>query len=104
LYRIELHVNNASWIPLKPSLEHLHSQSNAWLEDKYLWNIGNLFLLDANLNNKINNKDFITKKSAILKKSNILSTNQSIKDYTKWGKDEILDRREKILKYYYENI
>lgn len=104
LQRLELNINNSSSIILKPSVEHLFSQSEKWLKDEIIWNIWNLFLLDSNLNSDLQSKDFKLKKESILKKSSIKSTNEYILKKDKWGEDEIMERRKFITDFYYKNI
>lgn len=85
------------------NIEHImpNTLSKAWkidknIHEKYLWRLGNLALLDENLNKKISNQSFEEKKKRY--KDSIIYPNQELTTYTKWTSLEIEDRQKKLAK------
>ena len=75
--------------------------SKAWkidknIHEKYLWRLGNLALLDENLNKKISNQSFEEKKKRY--KDSIIYPNHELTTYTQWTALEIEDRQKKLAK------
>lgn len=87
----------------KVNIEHImpNTLSKAWktdknIHEKYLWRLGNLALLDENLNKKISNQSFKEKKKRY--KNSMIYPNQELTTYTKWTALEIEDRQKKLAK------
>lgn len=87
----------------KVNIEHImpNTLSKAWktdknIHEKYLWRLGNLALLDENLNKKISNQSFEEKKKRY--KNSMIYPNQELTTYTKWTALEIEDRQKKLAK------
>lgn len=85
------------------NIEHIMPKtlSKAWkidknIHEKYLWRLGNLALLDENLNKKISNQSFEEKKKRY--KDSIIYPNQELTTYTQWTALEIEDRQKKLAK------
>lgn len=85
------------------NIEHIMPKtlSKVWkidkkIHEKYLWRLGNLALLDENLNKKISNQSFEEKKKRY--KDSIIYPNQELTTYTKWTALEIEDRQKKLAK------
>lgn len=75
----------------KMTIEHIASQSKGKANGiKYYGTIGNLLLVDKNLNGSLDSKDFSTKLSKLVSSSVFLDDN--IKNASKWEDNEILTR------------
>jgi uncharacterized protein with ParB-like and HNH nuclease domain len=109
LSKIEYKMQNSNIQLHNMSIEHIYPESpksDEWdkIEEKYIYNIGNLVLLDAELNSKIGNINYQKKKNEILKKSKILSTKDILNNNQKWTENEIIKRRNDLVDYTYDNI
>jgi uncharacterized protein with ParB-like and HNH nuclease domain len=88
------------------SIEHIYPEkfNEYWdmIEEKYIKNIGNLVLLDKNINSKIGNKSFDDKKTIILAESTLITTKEVFKNNSFWNKEKILERREELIELLYK--
>ncbi|MFS6938888.1 DUF262 domain-containing protein [Neisseria animaloris] len=105
LKKLEFLEQNSNISFHKISLEHLYPASyDNWPKLQNFDNIkyiGNLVLLDSDLNSKLGNKDFDYKKEKILRESKIITTKLAIKDKEKWCDEEINERTNRIVEEYY---
>lgn len=109
LKKIEFHFQKNSIEIINPSLEHIYPEkpTKDWKTLKnevLLKNIGNLVLLDANLNSKIGNKKYSIKKKIVLKESTILSTKEVFNNVDEWSDSEIKNRRNSIVELMYNDV
>lgn len=109
LRKIELKSQNNNIAIINSSLEHIFPENpdDSWdeLNDRTLVkNIGNIVLLDSNLNSKIGNKNYSIKKRIIIEKSTLVSTKQVFNNSSKWGDSEIKNRKYNISKFMYNSI
>jgi len=83
------------------SLEHIYPEKfdNHWnkIDLIYIKNIGNLVLLDKDINSKVGNKDYKTKKAIITNDSTLITTKEVFSKYIDWNQDKIEDRKEKLI-------
>lgn len=86
------------------SIEHLYPKSMKWgkLDKKLISSVGNLLLLDRQLNNELKDKDYLSKKTECLKVTKINSTLNVLNNHAKWGKIEIEEREAQIIKDSYD--
>lgn len=82
------------------SVEHILPEI---LGDNDTQNIGNLILLEQDLNRRCGNEDYSQKKS-IYSESSYTEVKQFISDYKTWSKIDIKDRAKKLAKFYYDCI
>lgn len=82
------------------SVEHILPEI---LGDNDTQNIGNLILLEQDLNRRCGNEDYSQKKS-IYSESSYTEVKQFISDYETWSKIDIKDRAKKLAKFYYDCI
>jgi hypothetical protein len=99
---------NSNAILINTSIEHIYPEKpndkwNKLSDNKLIQNIGNLVLLDKELNSKIGNKDYLTKQNMILNKSQILST-KNVFENQQWGDNEIIKRRDALINELYTNV
>jgi len=96
-YNIELH---------DVSIEHICPEKfdTSWqdIDEKYIGSIGNLVLLDKNINSKIGNKDYPSKKKIILKESTLITTKEIFNENEKWNIDSIKNRQNQLIEKLYE--
>ncbi len=88
------------------SIEHIYPENfnKNWpkIEIDYIQNIGNLVLLDRDINSSIGNKSYSDKKSIIMKKSTLITTKEVFEKHENWTKEEIKNRRNELIKILYE--
>lgn len=86
------------------SIEHLYPKSMKWgkLDKKLISSIGNLLLLDRQLNNDLKDKSYSNKKIECLQFTKINNTLDVFNTHEKWSKFEIETREAKIIKDSYE--
>ena len=109
LNKIEFKKQNKNVSLINMTLEHIYPESpdSKWKALKNVsltQNLGNLILLDSELNSKIGNKEFQKKQELIEKESTLISTKESLKGKTKWSDEEILERRDKLVDFLYKDI
>lgn len=98
--------NQSNGLPLNYDLltiEHLSAQNGiAGVSPEHCAQIGNLFLVDHELNNKLGNKSFSEKKQLLLQ-SNV-PLDQMIREANVWGEEQIEQRTRFLAKKAYEEI
>lgn len=105
LKRLEYEKQNYN-VELKDiSLEHIYPEKfdENWekLDDKYIQNIGNLVLLDKNINSKIGNKKYSDKQKTILDESTLITTKDVFEKNTNWNKEKIEERKNLLIEELY---
>ncbi len=107
LKKIEYKNQNKNVKFVNLSLEHICPETitEEWkhIDKKLVINIGNIVLLDANLNSKIGQKNFLEKKNSI-SKSTIISTNEVFNSNINWDNQAILTRKESLIQLLYSDI
>ncbi|SUA44592.1 Uncharacterized conserved protein [Neisseria zoodegmatis] len=85
------------------SIEHLHpvSKLNNEFTENIIKKIGNLVLLDANINSKIGNKEYICKRDYILKNNTLITTNETIQTHEQWEVLNIENRNTDLIEKLY---
>lgn len=99
---------NKNVILINTSLEHIYPEKpkKEWGQLKNKENIkyiGNLVLLDSDLNSSIGNNIFSKKKDVVQKKSKIITT-KKVFDAVSWAEDNIEKRTQDIIKIMYSEI
>lgn len=82
------------------SVEHILPEIH---DDNETQNIGNLILLEQDLNGRCGNKEYSQKKS-IYSESSYTEVKKFISDYETWSKIDIKNRAKKLSKIYYDCI
>lgn len=98
---------NLHSIPIATSIEHVYPETpeKMTLKDSTLIrNIGNLVLLEDDVNSKIGNKNYANKQTYILSKSKIVTAKELFKTYTSWTDREIKQRRKLLIDEMYNNM
>ena len=91
--------------PNQMTIEHLAPENpskSSNLTDEDIASIGNLILVDQDLNNELANKTF-PEKVAILKAAHVW-VDPIVLNATKWGAEEIVQRGKLLSKDAYENV
>ena len=110
LNKIEAKFHNNNILLNNVSIEHIYPEKpkdTVWVKlsnSQIAYNIGNLVLLDAAINSDIGNKNFIDKKKIILSKSSIITTKKVFEENEDWNENNILERRNFLLNYTFENM
>ena len=78
-----------------------HAFNLAIVRDDFLQSIGNLTLVTRRLNSRLRDKKFAEKKK-ILNKHSRLKLNKEIYRHDRWDVNEIRDRAEELILYFYE--
>lgn len=106
LKKIEYEKQNYNVELMNTSLEHIYPEKfdKYWskIEPKYIQNIGNLVLLDKNINSEIGNKSYTDKKSIIINKSTLLTTKEVFETFEQWNVENIEKRKKELTKVLYE--
>lgn len=87
------------------SIEHLHAKSKQDVNnftEEVIKNIGNLVLLDSDLNSRIGNKDYPEKRNHILSTNTIITTKNVVNSHSVWEVDNVLVRRDDLIKQLYQ--
>lgn len=96
-YNIELH---------DVSIEHIYPEKfdKYWegIDEKYIASIGNLALLDKNINSGIGNQEYPCKKKIILEKSTLITTKEIFEKNQNWNMNSIEDRQNQLIEKLYE--
>jgi len=71
---------------------------------KLIQNIGNLVLLEDDINSKIGNKEYDIKKAYVLKNSKIITATELFNTYLLWTDTEILQRRSVLINEMYTTM
>ncbi len=80
---------------------YLHAFNLAIVRDDFLQSIGNLTLVTRQLNSRLRDKEFAEKKK-ILNKHSRLKLNKEIYRHDRWDVNEIRERAEELILYFYE--
>lgn len=85
------------------SIEHLYPKSMKWgiIDKKLISSIGNLLLLDRQINNNLKDSSYGNKKEECIKLSKINSTLEIFNNNDKWGVAEIKNRESEIIEKSY---
>jgi len=106
LKKLEYEKQNYNIILNNISLEHIYPEnpSNDWeeLDTEYIKNIGNIVILDKDINSKIGNANYQDKKNIILQSSTLITTKEVFENYNEWNKQSIEKRRNLLIKELYE--
>ncbi len=97
--KIHLHYNNEPVFPENFTVEHIVPESSG----VHAKNIGNLVLLEQNLNADVSTNNYAKKKS-VYAKSRSIWMQTFVTDYDKFTENEIPERSKKLAEYYYTNI
>lgn len=84
----------------KCNIEHLHPQSSA---DSWAGNIGNLFLLSADLNSKLGHSPFAAKKAVLAEQSGNYDL-QDVLSADTWDERHVHERAQRLAKYAYDSV
>ena len=98
---------NTHSIPIATSIEHVYPETPSTItlaDPKLIKNIGNLVLLENDINSKIGNKKYTQKKIYVLKNSKIITAKQLFETYSNWTDTEIKHRRDELIKEMYETM
>ena len=98
---------NRHSIPIKTSIEHIYPETPSIMELKnvnLIKNIGNLVLLEDDINSKIGNKEFQSKKAYVLEKTKMIIAKEVFENATDWKDNEIIQRRNNLLVEIYEKM
>ena len=98
---------NRHSIPIKTSIEHIYPETPSIMKLKnanLIKNIGNLVLLEDDINSKIGNKEFQSKKAYVLEKTKMIIAKEVFENATDWKDNEIIQRRNNILVEIYEKM
>ncbi len=86
--------------PDNGSIEHIYPESAG----EWAMNIGNLILLEINLNNDAGQAEYVDKKQMYYSKSNYDWVKHFINEHMSWTKKDILTRTEDMADIYYHKI
>jgi len=109
LNKLENSLSSTDKILLNSSIEHVYPETpeEGWseLSDPLLkFTIGNLILLDRDLNSGLGNKPFNTKKEAILEEASDILTSQKAMEEENWDEQVIRNRNDAITYEAYHTI
>lgn len=85
------------------TIEHIAPQSDKTIPEELIASIGNLVLLDADLNTELANKSFAVKKPAMEKAAEVW-VDDSLSAATTWGQNEIKARAELLAEIAYKKV
>ena len=103
----ELHRDNHTGIPVDYSqmtIEHIYPENPKEfqkLDDSIIGQLGNLILIDQNLNDRLANKTFQEKKQVML--DNGIHLDSTLAEATEWNKEHIQQRTLELSNHAYEN-
>lgn len=106
LIKMERKKNKHS-IPIATSIEHVYPetpQTMTLADSNLIKNIGNLVLLEDDINSKIGNKEYNEKRTYVLNKSKMITAKQLFNTYNNWKDTEIKLRRDDLIKEMYETM
>ena len=98
---------NAHSIPIATSIEHVYPESPETMtlgDPSLIKNIGNLVLLEDDVNSKIGNKDYKDKKKYVLKNSKMITAKELFETYNDWTDKEIEQRRNDMIDEIYDKM
>ena len=103
LTKLERKQNKHS-IPFATSIEHVYPetpQKMTLADPNLIKNIGNLVILEDDINSKIGNKEYNDKKKYVLEHSKMITAKHLFKTYKNWTDIEIKQRREDLINELY---
>lgn len=100
LYRINSYYNENIMFPDNGSVEHILPEQ---LDKEVTLNIGNLILLEGDINEECGKLDYLQKKE-IYKKSKYDWVKNFIKDHSDWNENLVEGRAEKMAEICYEKV
>lgn len=105
LIKLERKQNKHS-IPISTSIEHIcpESSQTMCIDPKLIKNIGNLVLLEDDINSRIGNKNYKEKKDYVLKHSKLQTAKVLFNTYETWETSEICQRKENLVTEMYEKM
>ena len=98
---------NKHSIPIATSIEHVYPetpQTMTLADSNLIKNIGNLVLLEDDINSKVGNKEYNEKRTYVLNKSKMITAKQLFNTYNNWKDTEIKLRRDDLIKEMYETM
>lgn len=98
---------NKHSIPIAISIEHIYPETPQIMtlsDPSLIKNIGNLVLLEDDINSQIGNKEYTRKKTIVLSKSNISTAKEVFQSYSSWADSEIKQRRTNMLSEMYNTM
>lgn len=104
LYKIEMKEQNWNVFFDNLSLEHLHPTSimNNTFKKSSIQSLGNLVLLDRDINSLIGNKPFLEKKKVILERNKLITTKNVVENCETWDTNSIKSRGDILVDSLYE--
>lgn len=106
LIKMERKKNKHS-IPIATSIEHIYPekpQNMPMADPKLIRNIGNLVILEDDVNSKIGNKEYVDKRKYVLEHSKMITAKEVFQTYTNWTDDEILKRKSELIGIMYKTM
>lgn len=106
LTKLERKQNRHS-IPFATSIEHVYPetpQKMTLADPNLIKNIGNLVILEDDINSKIGNKEYNDKKKYVIEHSKMITAKHLFKTYKNWTDIEIKQRRENLINELYINM
>ena len=106
LMKLERKKNTHS-IPIATSIEHIYPetpQTMTLANSNLIKNIGNLVLLEDDVNSKIGNKEYDDKKTYVLNNSQMITAKQLFNKYKSWTDIEIQQRRDELIEEMYDKM
>ena len=104
LIKLERKKNRHS-IPIATSIEHVYPETPQVMtlrDPSLIKNIGNLVLLEDDINSKIGNKEYKDKKVYVLTNSKINTAKELFNSHLNWNDTEIHQRRSKMIQEMYK--
>ncbi len=98
---------NRNSILVNTSIEHVYPETPSVLtlaNSNLIKNIGNLVLLEEDINSRIGNKDYSIKRNYVLNNSKISTAKKLFEQHKVWTDKEICDRRDSLISELYQDI
>lgn len=98
---------NKHSIPIAISIEHIYPETPQIMtlsDASLIKNIGNLVLLEDDINSKIGNKEYTDKRTYVLSKSKINTAKDVFQTYSSWTDSEIKKRRTDLINEMYDTM
>lgn len=98
---------NSHSIPIATSIEHIYPETPKTMslsDPNLIRNIGNLVLLEDDINSKIGNKEYADKKTYVISNSKINTAIEVFRKYNSWSDDEIKERRTNMITEIYDTM
>lgn len=98
---------NKHSIPIATSIEHVYPerpQTMTLANPSLISNIGNIVLLEDDINSKIGNKKYADKRTYVLEKSKMITAKELFNTYSIWSDTEILQRKNILINEMYKTM